>query len=113
MRCGRFSFPNVAYVVFTQVPVFLKLKIAKLESNEGNGRQMNFDSRRLKNSTAKEEFKLEIKNRFDVLEETKFEDDTMQHKWENLKNIYKETAEKILGWILRRDKKPLLSDVIL
>jgi hypothetical protein len=46
----------------------------------------------------REEFKLELKNRFSVLS-TQKEDADIETSWKAIKNVYIETSEKILGFI--------------
>ena len=55
---------------WVQSDPYLQEANVKPVTNKNNKIQRKFDTKRLKNIAIKENFNLEIKNRFDVLEET-------------------------------------------
>ena len=83
----------------------VKLKLAKIYKDNKNKLQKKFDTGRLKCNRIKEEFAVEVKNRFEVLEEVNLEgNELLQCKWNNFKNTYNEAAESILGFKKRKNK---------
>jgi len=54
--------------------------------------------------SVREEFKLELKNRFSVLS-TQNEDTDIEESWKAIKNVYIETSEKILGFRENQQKQ--------
>ena len=50
----------------------------------------------LKKETTRKAFNLELKNRFSVLDNTRDEEANIQDEWNNIKNVFTETAEKVL-----------------
>ena len=91
----------------------LKLKLRKSE-NPDNPTRKKYDIGKLKNINIKHQFKLEIQNRFQILEneqDTDHEDlftENVESKWNKFKTVYKETSEKILGF-KKNKSKPWIS----
>jgi len=54
--------------------------------------------------SVREEFKLELKNRFSVLS-SQTENTNIEESWKILKNVYTETSEKILGFRENQQKE--------
>jgi hypothetical protein len=66
---------------------------------------------RLQHRATKEKFTLELRNRFSCLqveddenEESNAEDSTVEKKWRNFRDVYNQTAEKVLGFRKRKVK---------
>ena len=88
----------------------LKLRVAEKCNTEGRGRQ--FDVERLKNRRVKEEFVVELRNRFEVLgdlEEVEDNSDDIQASWTNVKKAFCGAAVKVLGY-RKREKKEWISE---
>lgn len=77
----------------------IKLKLKKMSSPTTIKRK--FDINKLQDTKVKQEFNLQIKNRFQVLEDTieeTSEPASINNKWLKVEEIYKETSEKVLGY---------------
>jgi hypothetical protein len=76
-----------------------KFKIKKAEK-KFEGQNKKFDIQRLKNKEKREEFKLELKNRFKILQESSHPDTEIdiERKWREIKDIFLETSEKTSGF---------------
>ena len=80
----------------------LKLKKANHTTSE---KPRKFDVSKLKRPETKEEFKLELRNRFDLLSNLTEEDDNIvETKWTTIKKVYTEAAKEILGYQKKQDK---------
>ena len=87
----------------------LKLKLSKVRKDKAGVKK--FDTAKLRTKTIKEKFTLELRNRFSCLEseiEAVPEDHVVEHQWKKVKDIYNQTAEKVLGYS-RRKVKPWIS----
>jgi len=60
-------------------------------------RRKKYNEQKLQMPTVREEFKLELKNRFSVPSTLNADTDT-EESWNVIKNVYIETSEKILGF---------------
>jgi len=60
-------------------------------------RRKKYNVQKFLKPSIREEFKLELKNRFSVLS-TQNEDTNIEASWKAIKNVYIETSEKILGF---------------
>jgi len=63
-----------------------------------------YNVQKLQMPSVKEEFKLELKNRFSVLS-TQNEDTDIEESWKAIKNVYIETSEKIMGFRENQQKE--------
>ena len=82
----------------------LQLKLKKADNNNQPGRKI-IDIKRLKEPEIKQKFTIELKNRFRVLENhNPDEENSIEKKWENIKNVYDKTSEKIIGFRKKNDK---------
>lgn len=81
----------------------LKLRKAAVKSQQ----KKRFDIPKLKTPQIKTAFVLELKNRFRVLaeEEVVEEEEEVSQKWKNIKNVYNNTAERVLGFRKRKNKE--------
>ncbi|XP_048743004.2 uncharacterized protein LOC125656441 [Ostrea edulis] len=77
----------------------VQLKLRKAPRQANNRRKL--DIPRLNSPTVRKAFNLELKNRFNVLEN----EDTIEEHWNNIKSIYNETAEKIIGFQTKKNKE--------
>ncbi|CAC5406583.1 unnamed protein product [Mytilus coruscus] len=72
-----------------------------------------FDLQRLKDNKIRQKFNTEVKNRYEVLREIDDNNENMGDNiteiWDNIKDIYTKTAEKVLG-LKNRKRKQWLSD---
>ena len=82
----------------------IKLKLAKICKKEG--RRKRLDVKVLKTPEKAAEFRLELRNKFEVLSEA---EDIEQH-WNQYQEIYKKTGEKILGFKSRQKKEWITED---
>ena len=82
----------------------IKLKLAKVCKKEG--RRKRFDVNLLKIPEKVAEFRLELRNRFEVLCEA---EDIEQH-WNDYQESYKKTSEKVLGFKSRQKKSWITED---
>ncbi|CAG2240028.1 unnamed protein product [Mytilus edulis] len=88
----------------------LQLKLKKVPDNNKPGRKI-LHVNRLKEPEIKEKFVIELRNRFRVLEEIDpTEDNSIEKKWENIKEVYQNTSEKIIGFRKSSNKQWLTSD---
>jgi len=60
-------------------------------------RRKKYNVHKLQMRSVREEFKLELKNRFSVLS-TQNESTDFEESWKVIKNVYRETSDKILGF---------------
>ena len=77
----------------------IKLKLKKLSTHVNVKRK--FDVGKLQDPKIQQEFKLEIKNRFQLLENLITEDTntiSVNDEWEKIHNIYTEASKKVLGF---------------
>ena len=80
----------------------VRTKAMKGQKKEGPTR---FNIELFENKKFREEYELETKNRFTILESDWCSDDKCPDQiWQDMKNIYLESAEKILG---KKTKKTL------
>jgi hypothetical protein len=70
-----------------------KFKIKKAEK-KFKVQNKKFDIQRLKNKEKREEFKLELKNRFEILQESPDTEIDIEKKWREIKDIFLETSKK-------------------
>ncbi|CAG2222390.1 unnamed protein product [Mytilus edulis] len=88
----------------------LQLKLKKVPDNNKPGRNI-LHVNRLKDPEIKEKFVIELRNRFRVLDEIDpTEDNSIEKKWENIKEVYQNTSEKIIGFRKSSNKQWLTSD---
>ena len=90
----------------------IKLKLASTYKKKENRNRYNNQNLKLKE--VKQKFTIEIKNRFNCLEEISENSATggihvIEQKWKKFKQIYNETAEKVLGF-QKGKNKPWISD---
>jgi hypothetical protein len=82
-----------------------KVKIKKVEK-KSEVRNKKLDIQKLKNKE-KSEFRLEMKNRFEILQESSHTDTVtdIERKWREIRDIFLETSEKMIGFKnkLRKD----------
>ena len=91
----------------------VKLKLSKVKRDRAGVKK--YDISRLQHRATKEKFTLELRNRFSCLqveddenEESNAEDSTVEKKWRNFRDVYNQTAEKVLGF-RKRKVKPWIS----
>ena len=84
----------------------LKLKLKAIKKN-GNNASRKYDVNKLKNPVKLNEFKIELRNRYQIL--STIPDHNIEEKWEEIKDTYCSTAEKILGF-KKNNRKEWLSD---
>ena len=91
----------------------LKLKLSKVKKDRAGVKK--YDTSKLNQRAVRDKFTLELRNRFNCLqvEDDEYddaapEDSTVEKKWSNFKDIYNQTAEKVLGY-RRRKVKPWIS----
>ena len=65
---------------------------SKRERREG---RKLYDTAKLRDQTVKEQFHIEIRNRFEALANN--EDDSIEQDWLQLKTVYCESADAVLG----------------
>ena len=81
----------------------LKLKKANHTTSE---KPRKFDTSKLRRPEIKEEFKMELNNRFEILGNlAEDEDNVIEAKWTRIKKLYTETAEEVLGYQKKQDKE--------
>ena len=89
----------------------VRLKAMKGEKKKG---PIRFNIDRFEQKEIREEYELETKNRFSILAtQMAAEDKCPNEIWEEMKNIYLESAEKILGKKESKKTKPYVSEEIL
>jgi hypothetical protein len=76
------------YLVMAKVRVKLK-RVTRVQPD------IQFNSSRLANNTVREKFRIEVRNRFQQLQED--EDGDVEAKWTNIRDTYREVAEEVLG----------------
>ena len=79
----------------------IKLKLRKIPTEVKGRKHLNIGE--LKRAEKKNDFILEIRNRFDALLEVS--NDEVERSWANIKAVYNEAAEKTLGFKKKSDKK--------
>ena len=84
------------YLVIGQV----KLKLR--QTRKVQNRQV-FDTQKLRRPAEKQEFVVELRNRFSVLAEEPTMD--IEEEWETIKNAYTETSKKVLGYRKKKNKE--------
>ena len=80
--------------------VIARVKV-RLKANRGsrNERKMRFDTEKLKENNVKEEYQLELRNRFRVLTEERGETEDINQRWRDLEQAVKDVAEEKIGYI--------------
>ena len=73
----------------------LKLKLKKNWTGESSQRQQ-YNTASLKDNKKKEEFKVTLSNKFQVLEEL-LEEETIEQKWQKMKEMMTSTCQEVLG----------------
>ena len=69
-------------------------------------RHRGFDVNRLRAPEVKQEFTIELRNRFSTLETEDGEDqDIVETTWDNIIRVYKDTVKKMLGFRKKKDKQ--------
>ncbi|XP_052080744.1 uncharacterized protein LOC127718727 [Mytilus californianus] len=72
-------------------------------------RVQRFDTGKLRHMKTNHDFKLELKNRFQLLEQRKSnnmeESETVDEQWLEVKDLFKKTSEKILGFKRQKHKE--------
>ena len=90
----------------------IKLKLKKAPKINELSRK-TFDLQRLKDNKIRQKFNTEVKNRYQVLRAIDDNNENMGENiteiWDNIKDIYTKTAEKVLG-LKNRKRKQWLSD---
>ena len=81
----------------------VKLKLRKMKKQSEQRKQL--DSTKLKCPSLKQQFVLEIRNRFQALADTTEDDTSVNTKWDVIKNTYVDAAIKILGYKKKNNKK--------
>ena len=66
-------------------------------------KQRRFNIQKLKKPEERKKFKLELRNRFAVLEDIQ-EEKGVKEIWNNIKNVLIETAEKVIGKREQKDR---------
>ena len=93
------------------VIVKIKLKLCRVAKSMGT--REKFDVNKLRNLEVREEFLLELRNRFSCLAEgepengkalNNEEEDNIEGCWRKVKVAYNETAKKVLGYRKRKSK---------
>ncbi|KAL5005298.1 hypothetical protein ScPMuIL_018754 [Solemya velum] len=72
----------------------IKLKLQKISEQS---RKRRYDTGKLKKSKIVEEFNLELKNRYQILQNRNSEDSVEEH-WNKVEELYSKTSEKVLGF---------------
>lgn len=80
----------------------VKLKLRKVKKQNQQRKQL--DTTKLKCPSTKQQFVLEVRNRFQALADTTEDDTPLNTKWEVIKNTYVEAATKILGYKKKNSK---------
>jgi hypothetical protein len=98
------------YLLIAEVKTKLRKALRPLK-------RKRLDISRLRDPTIKEEFSLELRNRFSALADLTQDGDQeeaandgddpagVQEKWDNIKKVYLETAEKVVGYKKRKNKE--------
>jgi len=81
---------------------YFRFKILAAKKNF-EARRKKYTVQKIQKPSIREEFKLELKNRFSVLS-TQNEDTGIEESWKTIKNVYIEIREKILGFRENRQK---------
>ena len=89
----------------------LQLKLKRLQ-DQGERRRRRFDLKRLEEPRVKEEFNIELRNRFELLEGEEDETENLEKNWKNITGIYKGTAEKVLGFRKKENKEWITSQTL-
>ena len=77
----------------------------KLRATKENQSRPVLDMSKLKKQETQREFALELKNRFNILENTQEDtEDDIEKEWKNIKEAYCETSRKVLRFRRRKDK---------
>ncbi|XP_072025119.1 craniofacial development protein 2-like [Amphiura filiformis] len=74
-----------------------KLKIKLKRKQQPKVTRRKSDTTKLQQTTIRSKFKIELKNRFDVLQDYEDVEESVEKKWQHFENAYKETAQKVLG----------------
>ena len=80
----------------------VKLKLRKAPKETNNRKKL--DIPRLDAPTVRKAFNLELKNRFSVLENETTDADAIEKHWNNIRTVYNETAEKVIGFQTKKNK---------
>jgi hypothetical protein len=75
----------------------IKLKIASNKHKKMNTKSKRINVQKLNIPEVKEEFKLELRNRFSILEAVT-DMGNINKKWTQVKDVFMETSKKILGF---------------
>ncbi|XP_071145171.1 craniofacial development protein 2-like [Mytilus edulis] len=88
----------------------VRLKLKKAESMIRTCRKI-IDTKQLYDAEVKKKFCIELKNRLKALEDlSQMEEIDLENKWENIKQVYQETAEKTIVFRRKNDKQWLTQD---
>ena len=72
----------------------VNLKLCRAKGERRGGRKL-YDTAKLRDHNVKEQFHIEIRNRFEALASN--EDDSIKQDWLQLKTVYCESTETVLG----------------
>ena len=86
----------------------IQLKLKRMPSKKSA--RIKFNTKKLSNSNNLEEFKLELRNRFDTLQTMQeSENENINETWQTFKEVYLETSKTVLG-PMKQENKPWISD---
>ena len=80
-----------------------RFKILAAEKEDWN-KKKKYNVQKLQMPSVREEFKLELKNKFSA-HSAQNEDTDIEESWKAIKNVYTETSEKILGFRENQQKE--------
>jgi len=80
----------------------------KLKAKKGTTRTRKIDMEALKNETKKRTFQTRIDHSWELLMTEKVED--VEEEWSNVKSIFQETSEEILGYRKRMGREEWISE---
>ena len=87
----------------------LQVRIASVRK-QGNTKSPRFDTAKLQSPQAKQEFSINLKNRFEALAE--MDDDSLQQQWARVKDTFTSVCKEKLGHVTRTYKTWLSDETI-
>ena len=85
----------------------IKIKLKRKMTHSNNSRR-KFDTTKLQLPSVRAKFSIELRNRFDVLQDLGEEEACVENQWQAFETAYKETAKEVLGY-KGKGQKPWIS----
>ena len=83
----------------------IRLKFKNYQNNNTNKTCHKYDTELLREKNIKQEFHLELSNRYQALSDILDEESSVEQQWEHTRNVWRETCDKVVGKKTRQHKE--------